>query len=103
MKLLTVRQTAELLAISSSLVYRLTSEGKLPAYRLGAGAIRFREDEILLYLDSCRIETERRRSPSRPKHGRPFTQLDGERLRSAWRQRGVHTDLRDERSAQSSE
>ena len=84
-KLFTVKQTSELLSISPSLVYRLKDEGKLPAYRIADGEIRFREDEVLSYLESCRLQAGPRTAPPAPKNGRPFTQLDGERFRSAWR------------------
>ena len=56
MTLLTVRETAELLCISESLVYRLKDEGKLPFYRIASSAIRFKEEDLFEYLESCRIE-----------------------------------------------
>ena len=45
--LLTAREVAELLDVSTETVLRWTRAGKLPAIRLPGGAIRFREDEIL--------------------------------------------------------
>jgi excisionase family DNA binding protein len=58
MKLLTIRQVAERLAISRNLCYRLVSTGKLRAYRIG-GAIRFSEEQIQEYLDSSVMDVYR--------------------------------------------
>ena len=56
MKLLTVRETAETLSVSPSLVYRLVSEGALRCFRIGRGALRFREEDIQEYLSQCVVE-----------------------------------------------
>ena len=68
MQLLTVAQLAESLAISPSLVYREVAAGQLRCYRLGRGAIRFSEEQIREYLDSCACEpsSEERNPPSVP-------------------------------------
>jgi excisionase family DNA binding protein len=65
MKLLTVADIADRLSISQSLVYRLASEGKLRCYRVGRGALRFREEDVMEYIDSCVMEVtvEPRRAP----------------------------------------
>jgi excisionase family DNA binding protein len=44
--LLTARQVADLLGVSTETVLRWTRRGDLPAIRLPGGAIRFREDEL---------------------------------------------------------
>lgn len=66
MRLLTVRQTAEALSVSPSLVYRLASEGTLRCYRIGRGALRFREEDIEEYLARCVVEVtlEPQRTPA---------------------------------------
>jgi len=63
--LLTVQQVAERLSISPSLAYRLVAEGKLRAYRIGKGALRFSQEMIDEYLQNCIIEVrcEPRRAP----------------------------------------
>ena len=67
MKLLTVRETAERLAISPSLVYRLVSEGGLRCYRIGRAAIRFSEQQVQEYLDSVLVDVPREeRMPPHP-------------------------------------
>jgi len=44
--LLTAREVADLLGMSTETVLRWVRQGRLPAFRLPGGAIRFREDEI---------------------------------------------------------
>lgn len=68
--LLDIKQTAELLSVSSSLVYQLIESGQLRALRVGTGrgVIRIRVEDIQAYLAECQIETaeEPLRAP-RPK------------------------------------
>ena len=45
-RLLTARELAELLGVSTETVLRWTRRGTLPAIRLPGGAIRFRQDEL---------------------------------------------------------
>lgn len=56
--LLTVKDVAERLSVSSSLIYQLVESGKLSVYRIGngRGAIRFCPEDVQTYLDSCRSE-----------------------------------------------
>lgn len=49
-RLLTARQVADLLGVSAETVLRWTRRGDLPAIRLPGGAIRFREDELDVWL-----------------------------------------------------
>jgi excisionase family DNA binding protein len=56
MKLLTVTEVATSLSISESLVYRLKDEGKLRCFRIGRGAIRFSEEDVMEYLNTCVIQ-----------------------------------------------
>ena len=48
--LLTTREVAELLGVSSESVLRWVRRGDLPAIRLPGGAIRFRPDDIEAWL-----------------------------------------------------
>lgn len=52
-KLLTVEQTAERLAVCGKTVRRLVASGALPALRVGR-AVRISEDDLRVYLASCR-------------------------------------------------
>ena len=104
MKLLTVRETAEALSVSPSLVYRLVSEGALRCFRIGKGALRFREEDIQEYLNRCVVEVglgSRQAASSKP--GRPFKHLDAERLLDSWHRQGVRIGRQGERTAQTSE
>jgi excisionase family DNA binding protein len=48
--LMTAREVADLLGVSTETVLRWVRQGKLPAIRLPGGAIRFRRDEIEAWL-----------------------------------------------------
>jgi excisionase family DNA binding protein len=66
-----VRQAAEQLEVSPSLVYALCASGKLGHYRvgLGRGAIRITEDDVRAYRDAKRVEARADR-PAVPKEKR---------------------------------
>jgi len=55
---LTVKQTAQFLNISASIVYRLCITKKLAHYRFGegAGAIRISRAELLEFIKRCHVE-----------------------------------------------
>jgi excisionase family DNA binding protein len=48
--LLTAREVADALSVSTETVLRWTRRGDLPAIRLPGGAIRYREDELEAWL-----------------------------------------------------
>jgi excisionase family DNA binding protein len=50
-RLLTARQLAELLGVSSETVLRWTRQGRLPGFRLPGGALRYRPEMIDAWLD----------------------------------------------------
>lgn len=56
--LLTVRDVAELLRVSPSLIYQLVESGKIACHRIGRGrgAIRIRLDDLEQFLAVCRSE-----------------------------------------------
>ena len=43
--IMTIKEVAEYLKLNEKTTYRLTSEGKIPAFKVG-GSWRFRRDEI---------------------------------------------------------
>ena len=57
-RLLTVREAAALLNVSSSLIYHLIDSRKLACHRIGArrGTIRIREEDLDEYLFACRSD-----------------------------------------------
>jgi len=61
--LLTARDVAELLGVSTETVLRWTRRGDLPALRLPGGAIRYRETELDEWLAAC-TTTQPDRSPA---------------------------------------
>lgn len=67
--MLRAKEVAEKLGISLSLVYQLVEEHKLGCYRVGPrrGAIRFKDEDIEVYLDSCRVDAIEVRPPDRKK------------------------------------
>ena len=68
--LLTVREVAEILRVSASLVYQLVESRKLASHRIGRGngAIRISAADVEDYLTQCRNE---RQEEDTPKPSRP--------------------------------
>lgn len=60
-KYLTVSDVARRLQFNPATVYRLVDSGRLPHHRVGngRGAIRISEDDLALYLASCRFQESR--------------------------------------------
>jgi excisionase family DNA binding protein len=52
--LLTTREVAEILGLSSEAVLRHWRAGELPGFRLSTKVLRFRESEVLAWLESRR-------------------------------------------------
>ena len=52
--LLTVRQAADMLTVSTRKVYNLVTEGKLPHYRID-NVIRIAQDDVEDYIADCRV------------------------------------------------
>jgi excisionase family DNA binding protein len=67
-QLLTARQVADVLGVSSETVLRWTRRGDLPAIRLPGGALRYREAELdeWLSLRATRRATLRVTVPATP-------------------------------------
>lgn len=51
--LLTVKQVAGLLATKPSTIYAWSEQGQIPCYKLN-GSLRFREEEIWLWIGDCK-------------------------------------------------
>jgi len=54
-RLLTTREVAEKLGLSSATVLRRWRAGKLPGYRLGSNVLRFDQAAIDAYLRGCLV------------------------------------------------
>ena len=83
----TIKEAAQLLHISPSLLYRLCNSGQIDhvRYGLGRGTIRISAEAIQVFVRQSKVVTFL--SP-RESH-RHFCQLDSLRLVSAWKQQGV--------------
>ena len=56
-RLLTAAEVAAMLNVSPATVLDWHEQGKLPSYKLGK-AVRFREDEIVAWLEGQRVTTQ---------------------------------------------
>ena len=79
-KLLTVRDVAELLQLSESSVYAMAATGVLPHLRVGngRGTIRFRQEDIAQFLESCQAAQAPqppKQRPARPVGQQPLKHL----------------------------
>src|SRR5690242_4705523 len=98
MELLTVKQVAELLSVSTGTVYDLVTAKKLPHFRIGVGrgAVRIAADEAEAYLHGCRRSSDQLGIiPVKPtrRSGRPPQRLGrlkylGEQLQASMRSAG---------------
>lgn len=52
--LLTARDLADRLAVSSNTILDWWQQGRLPGFKLHSGAVRFRESEIVAWLEAQR-------------------------------------------------
>ena len=63
--MLTVKQVAQRLNVSQSIIYALVEKGQIVCHRIGVGrgSIRISEEDLACYLKSCRNTA----SSNRPK------------------------------------
>lgn len=55
LKLLTVDEVAKLFRISKASVYRMVESRIIPFYKI-SGVLRFKEEDLLIYLESQRVK-----------------------------------------------
>lgn len=70
LSLFTVKEAAQLLRVSNSLLYGLVASGRLPASRLGGtgrGAIRIKRQDVELFVEENRIQKTSEAAPRRPR------------------------------------
>jgi excisionase family DNA binding protein len=53
---LTPTELAEFLKISRTTVYRMVEKRLFPSYKIN-GSLRFRMDDVLVYVKKCRIQS----------------------------------------------
>jgi excisionase family DNA binding protein len=57
-KLKTVKEAADLLSVSPSMVYKLYEHGELEGVKLNGSALRFEDSAIQNYIDKCKPCTQ---------------------------------------------
>lgn len=62
-RLLTAKEAAERIGLTSDMIYTLCRAGKIAHYRLGirGGSVKIRPSDLDVYLESCRVEPGTRR------------------------------------------
>ncbi len=71
-RLLTAREVADIICVSTETVLRWTRRGELPAIRLTSGALRYREAELEAWLAARSTGADTPRHDKRPRApGRP--------------------------------
>ena len=68
MKLLTVKDLASILKAKPSTIYSWAEQGLMPSFKLN-GLLRFEEDEVLKWLESCRNQSYTVEAGRRPRKG----------------------------------
>ena len=56
--MMTAREVAEELSVCTETVLRWTRQGKLPGFRLPGGALRYREDDLLEWLEDRQVKED---------------------------------------------
>ncbi len=70
-----IRQLANYLNVKPATLYAWAAQGKIPSHKLN-GLLRFREDEIDQWLESCRVESRSPDSMPRKPQQRPVSNVD---------------------------
>ena len=68
-RLLTAREVADELGVTTRTVLRWTRAGVLPGYRIGGRALRFRADEVAGWLAERRTREATAKQPTAPVDG----------------------------------
>lgn len=91
--LLTVQELAQLLHVKAATLYAWAAQGKIPSLKLH-GLLRFRQDEIDQWLETCRVTSRPAVSVPKKPRQRPLHNVDAliERAKCAiYTQRGETT------------
>lgn len=100
--MLRLREVAERLNCSVQTVHNLKDRGLLAVVKTGVSkGYRVEEAELERFLRERR-EHPGKNAPPPPKKARPFTFLNGERLRQAWREQDARASPRRAGNAPSS-
>jgi Helix-turn-helix domain len=66
-KLVTARVVADQLDVCTGTVLRWTRQGKLPGFRLPSGALRYRESDLLNWIENRAIKEDQCQPPNEDK------------------------------------
>ena len=73
--LLTVQELAQLLHIKAATLYAWAAQGKIPSLKLH-GLLRFRQDEIDQWLETCRVTSQPAVSVPKKRRSQPPHNVD---------------------------
>ncbi|NGZ95153.1 MAG: DNA-binding protein [Nitrospira sp. WS110] len=73
--LLTVQELAQLLHVKATTLYAWAAQGKIPSLKLN-GLLRFRQNEIDHWLESCRVEGRSPDTMPRKRRQGPVSNVD---------------------------
>jgi excisionase family DNA binding protein len=57
-KLKTVKETADILSISPSMVYKLYERGELEGLKLNGSILRFEDSAVQSYIEKCKLSVD---------------------------------------------
>lgn len=69
--LVTKDEAARFLGISRDTLDEIIKAGRLPFYRLGKRMIRIHREDLVAYVESCRVEVPMRQAGKRKAQGQP--------------------------------
>lgn len=87
--MMTVKEVAEILNVSSALVYSLIARGRIACERYGVGRGTIRVPRVALDEFRSMSRPAPARLPPPTNSPRGYKELDASRLAQAWRHRGV--------------
>ena len=70
-----IRQLANYLNVKPATLYAWAAQGKIPSLKLN-GLLRFRQDEIDQWLESCRVASQPAATVPRKRRQRPVSNVD---------------------------
>jgi excisionase family DNA binding protein len=73
--LLTVQELAQLLHVKAATLYAWAAQGKIPSLKLH-GLLRFRQDEIDQWLETCRVTSRPGVSAPKKRRAPPLHNVD---------------------------
>ena len=57
-RLLNIDELSAILGVTKSTIYAWTSQNKIPHIKLGKKLLKFREDEIMAWIEKCSMDAQ---------------------------------------------